>query len=93
MMYTVHGFQINCHILLFFLRYMLGLAGLPSLIQAIGFIFLPESPRYVVKRGDDERAREILRKVRGTNNVEHELQDIKNTCKEDQANDGIYFKC
>lgn len=32
-------------------RLMLGFAGIPSLLQMIGFIFMPESPRYMCLQG------------------------------------------
>ena len=61
---------------------MLGLAGVPSLIQLIGFLFLPESPRYIMmKKGDEGRARQILQNVRGTSDVEQELEEIRETCR------------
>lgn len=68
----------------FLYRYMLGLAGIPSLIQLIGFLFLPESPRYVMKKGNEGRARQILQKVRGTRDVEQELEEIKENCRQDE---------
>jgi len=39
-------------------RYMLGLGLVPPVIQIIGMLFLPESPRYLVKRGKTEQAKE-----------------------------------
>ena len=52
---------------------MLGVAGIPSIIMFIGFIFLPESPRWLVFHGHEERARRVLYKIRGHIQVEQEL--------------------
>ncbi|CAL1532975.1 unnamed protein product [Lymnaea stagnalis] len=62
-------------------RYMLGLAGLPSLIQFCGFIFLPESPRWLISKGREKEALEILIKLRGTPHVETEILEIKQTAE------------
>ena len=45
-------------------RFMLGLAGIPSLIMFIGFFFMPESPRWLVFQGKSEKARNILYQLR-----------------------------
>lgn len=65
-------------------RYMLGLAGIPSVIQFLGFFFLPESPRYLVARGDEDKARACLEKVRGTKEIDHELKEIIETVEENR---------
>jgi hypothetical protein len=39
---------------------MLGLAGVPSTLQFIGMIFMPESPRWLSKEGDEVKARGIM---------------------------------
>ena len=44
-------------------RYMLGFAAIPSLVRLIAFIFLPESPRWLVGKGKNEKARTVLTKV------------------------------
>lgn len=41
-------------------RWMLGFAALPAIILFIGSIFLPESPRFLVKIGKLDAAREVL---------------------------------
>jgi len=44
-------------------RWMLGLAVVPSLVLVIGMIGMPESPRYLFKIGQDERARDELGRI------------------------------
>ncbi|KAL3853171.1 hypothetical protein ACJMK2_016736 [Sinanodonta woodiana] len=65
-------------------EYMLGLAGVPSVIQFIGFFFLPESPRWLVSRNRQEQARKALSKIRGMNNVDTELNEIILSVEEDR---------
>ncbi|CAL5400471.1 unnamed protein product [Camellia sinensis] len=57
-------------------RLSLGLAAAPALVMTIGGIFLPETPNSLIERGLTEKGREILEKIRGTENVQAELQDI-----------------
>ena len=45
-------------------RYMLGLAAIPSLIRLVAFVFLPESPRWLVGKGKMKKAKLVLRKVK-----------------------------
>ncbi|KAL3853169.1 hypothetical protein ACJMK2_016734 [Sinanodonta woodiana] len=65
-------------------RYMLGLAGVPSVIQFIGFFLLPESPRWLVSRNRQEQARKVLCKIRSMNNVDTELNEIILSVEEDR---------
>lgn len=55
---------------------MFGLAGVPSLVMFVGFLFMPESPRWLVFHGRLEKAREVLKRVRHSDEVLPELQSI-----------------
>jgi SP family galactose:H+ symporter-like MFS transporter len=58
-------------------RWMFGLSVVPAAIFALGMLYLPESPRWLVRRGESERARAILSRVRGTADVNTELREIE----------------
>lgn len=58
-------------------RLSLALAIVPAIILTLGGIFLPETPNSLLERGHDARARAILVKIRGTENVNNEFDDIK----------------
>jgi len=57
-------------------RLSLGLAAVPALILLVGSIVLPESPNSLCERNQEQRAKEILQKLRGTTDVESEMRDI-----------------
>lgn len=45
-------------------RLMLGLAAVPSLILLVGMFFMPETPRFLVRTGEEDEARDVLEEVR-----------------------------
>ncbi|KAG0633536.1 general substrate transporter [Tuber brumale] len=55
-------------------RFILLTGGMIGLVQAVGLLFLPESPSYLIASGNIEQARRVLVKVRGTPDVEDERQ-------------------
>ncbi|AQS87331.1 major facilitator superfamily sugar transporter [Neoasaia chiangmaiensis NBRC 101099] len=58
-------------------RLMFGLGMIPATILLIGMIFLPNSPRWMAMTGQIEGARDVLRRVRATDEkADAELQDI-----------------
>ena len=63
----ITGGQVFSVILVFIIkpdwRLMLGLAGVPSTLQFIGMLFMPESPRWLGKVGKDENVKKVISKV------------------------------
>lgn len=57
-------------------RLSLGLAALPALLMTAGGLLLPETPNSLVERGDPSRGRAVLQRIRGTQGVDAEFQDI-----------------
>lgn len=58
-------------------RWMLGLAAVPGAILGLGMLWLPESPRWLVGRDLTDAARKVLQRIRGTNDVVAELEEMK----------------
>ncbi|KAF3492020.1 myo-inositol transporter Itr1 [Arthroderma uncinatum] len=63
-------------------RWMVGLGSSPAVIQLFILVFLPETPRWLVRANRASEARQIMRRVYGdtkTSNqiVEHILRDIE----------------
>lgn len=60
-------------------RWMLGSALIPALLLLIGGLLLPESPRYLVEKGQIDEAHDVLTYLRKNSDVnpDEELQDIE----------------
>lgn len=57
-------------------RLSLGLAAVPAIMMTVGSFFLPDTPNSILERGNSDKAKQMLRKVRGTDNVDDEFQDL-----------------
>ncbi|KAL5977446.1 Fibroblast growth factor 3 [Asimina triloba] len=58
-------------------RWMLGVAGFPPLLQFILMMFLPESSRWLYRKGREKEAKSILRKIYPPEEVEAEVQALQ----------------
>jgi sugar porter (SP) family MFS transporter len=56
---------------------MFGLAAIPALILLIGLFFVPESPRWLMGRSQEDHARSVLQRIRESGDVSTELAEIK----------------
>jgi sugar porter (SP) family MFS transporter len=67
-------------------RWMLGLGALPGLVLAIGMYFQPYSPRWLVEKGRDDEALDVLKRARDSEDeAEEELQEIKDAAKDERG--------
>lgn len=57
-------------------RISLSLAGVPGLCLTLGSFLLVETPNSLVERGHHEKAKVVLRKIRGTDNIHAEFEDL-----------------
>lgn len=62
-------------------RLSLGLAAVPALMLMVGCLFVPETPNSLVERGQHEKARRNLEKIRGIANVDVEFEDIQEAAR------------
>jgi SP family galactose:H+ symporter-like MFS transporter len=58
-------------------RWMFGLAIIPAALLGIGMFFMPDSPRWLVKHDEPDKARAVLRRIRGRTNVDGEMKEIQ----------------
>ncbi|KAJ5933988.1 hypothetical protein N7454_006317 [Penicillium verhagenii] len=78
-------------------RIPIALQLLWAIILATGLFFLPESPRYFIRKGEKEKAREVLARVRGqpidSEYISLELTEIDANFQYEQSviPDGGYF--
>ncbi|XP_062108380.1 sugar transport protein 13-like [Humulus lupulus] len=57
-------------------RLSLGLAGIPACLLTIGALLVVDTPNSLIERGHLEKGKEVLRKIRGTDNIEPEFNEL-----------------
>ncbi|XP_057498620.1 inositol transporter 4-like [Actinidia eriantha] len=78
-------------------RWMLGVAGVPALVQLVLMVFLPESPRWLYIQNRVDEARDVLEKIYPPNEVEEEMKALQSSIEAEKADeasigDGIFSK-
>ena len=57
-------------------RVSLGLAAVPAMIMTVGSALLPDTPNSMIERGEREKGKQMLQKIRGIQDVSMEYDDI-----------------
>jgi sugar porter (SP) family MFS transporter len=66
-------------------RWMFTLVAAPSLLFFVSALFVPESPRWLVKNGQDDYARRVLTRIGGERYALAEAGNIKNTIASEEV--------
>ena len=66
-------------------RYMLGLAAIPAIILGIGMLPLPDTPRWLINHNEADKARKVLKRIRGKDDVEGEVKEIQDGLKKQRG--------
>ncbi|CAK7323273.1 unnamed protein product [Dovyalis caffra] len=65
-------------------RWMLGVAGLPALIQFVLMLSLPESPRWLYRANKVDEARAILARIYPADEVDNEINALKESVQNEK---------
>ena len=63
-------------------RFPLAFQALPALVLSIVIWFLPESPRWLVKNGQVDEAKEVLTKIREGAGIGHSVEEVQTEYEE-----------
>jgi sugar porter (SP) family MFS transporter len=67
-------------------RPMFYVGVIPALIMFVGMLFLPETPRWLISKGNEDRCRQVLEKVEEPQLVEEVISKMKADLETDRKN-------
>jgi sugar porter (SP) family MFS transporter len=68
-------------------RGMLGMEALPALLFFIVLFLIPESPRWLIVKGQEKKASSILKKIFGEDEAEIQISNVKNLIATEKNSD------
>ncbi len=66
-------------------RAMFAVGLIPSIVLLVGMILMPESPRWLISKRRVQQATKVLQEVRGTPDVQEEIQDTEDAIRAEQG--------
>ncbi|ESQ55796.1 hypothetical protein EUTSA_v10024765mg [Eutrema salsugineum] len=70
-------------------RWMLGIAGVPAIVQFVLMLSLPESPRWLYRKDRIAESRAILERIYPEEEVEAEMEALKESVEVEKADEAI----
>lgn len=73
---------------------MFGFAAVPAIIQFVGFMFLPESPRWLYEHRGQKETEEVLEKIYNGDHdwIQYEIGEIEVGHEQQMKDKAIYGK-
>ncbi|MQY19089.1 sugar porter family MFS transporter [Nocardia macrotermitis] len=69
-------------------RIMFAIAAIPAVVLFVGLMFMPETPRWLVKAGREAEAREVLAQTHRNDDIDAELGSIREVIRLDSEQRG-----
>ncbi|UUT36589.1 sugar porter family MFS transporter [Microbacterium elymi] len=69
-------------------RWMLGVGAIPGAVLAIGMLTVPHTPRWLMEQGREDDARDVLKRLRGSDpdaDIDKEIRDIRKAKEQENS--------